>query len=626
MVETAGGYYGVASSGDYDSPYYSGSAVAGADLVPGLYPVAINGRPYILNTDPQAIEVYGENFKEESLPLLRAQADQGRTAGEQSLSPSQFWRRSADSWHSGAGQAVYDREESSATRFNTSKGIDPWTRYQLTLLPSCTNILASANTNLVSVATNDLFYVADGTTLKRTADLSSFANITGAPAAQANSLAAAGAVVYAGYGASGVYSVAGTVATVAKTGQADIVGYAKGRLLVGSANILYNPLPGAGGALGTPAAELVSTNPDTAWRWSAFAEGPSQIYAAGFVGTNSRIYKIAGQPDGTGLTAASVAATLPTGEIVRSMYGYLGYLVVGTSKGVRFATIADDGNITLGALIPTPGPVWCADGVDRFVWFGWSSFDTTSSGLGRLDLSVINDGLAPAYASDLMGTGLGVVRGTGVIGARRLFTVDGVGVFAEQLTPLTTGFITSGQISFGLSDSKVPVAVDLKHSPLAAGASIQVGLSVDRAASTTIGASDQPLSVSPAEAISTGQRRSEETELTFTLNAASGTGPILTRWTLLAYPAPPGSSVVILPLILANTVTAFRDIDLPQNPLNEYSFLTGLHTSREIITCQVGDVTFQGTLEEFTWVPDRHTFDLHWWSGTFIAKIRRIAG
>src|ERR1051326_4657627 len=113
-------------SSDLDDPFYSGSAVADASLVPGQFPVAISGHPYILNTDPQAIESYGHNFKEESLPLLRDQADQGKLPGDQSLSPAQFWRRSQDGWLAGAGQSVLDRGTSDVTRFNTSLGVDPW--------------------------------------------------------------------------------------------------------------------------------------------------------------------------------------------------------------------------------------------------------------------------------------------------------------------------------------------------------------------------------------------------------------------------------------------------------------------------------------------------------------------
>lgn len=607
-------------SSDYSSSYYSGGAVADSALVPGQFAVAINGHPYLLNTDPNAIEVYGNTFKEESLPLLRSQADQGKQAGEQSLSPSQFWRRSQETWHGGAGQTAYDREESSPTRFRASKGVDPWTKYQLSLLNSTTNIRASANTDLRGVTCNGRFYVADGTTLTSTADLSTFTTVTGVPAAQATSLASTGALLYAAYGTSGIYSISTSTGSSYVTGTVSVVGFAKGRLLAANGATLHNPV--AAGALPTPA---FYTQPDTGWTWTAFAEGNAFIYAAGGAGDISRIYRIAVQPDGTGLTVPVVAASLPTGERVRSMHGYLGFVIIGTDKGVRFATAATTGDLTLGALIPTPGPVHCIDAADRFVWFGWTNYDADSSGLGRFDLQTINDGLAPAYASDLMATAQGTVRAVGQLGTRKLFTVDGVGTFAEGTTPVASGSLVTGQINYGIADPKVPVAIDLKHAPLTAGTLVSVSASFDRATATVIGSSSALGSVSPTPALAlSSQGRVEEFELTFGLTSAAGSGPVLNRWTLLAYPAPEGASIYSLPLVLAPRVTTLRETEYTMDPFAEYSFLTGLHDTREVITVQVGEATFSGTLEEFTWVPERHTFSNRWWAGTFIVKVRRV--
>ena len=46
----------IAFVGDYSQPFFAGSATASSSVVPGTYQVAVNGRPYMLNTDPQAIE------------------------------------------------------------------------------------------------------------------------------------------------------------------------------------------------------------------------------------------------------------------------------------------------------------------------------------------------------------------------------------------------------------------------------------------------------------------------------------------------------------------------------------------------------------------------------------------
>lgn len=605
----------------YDKPFYAGFSTAPADLVPGRYPVAINGRPYILNTDHTQIELYGKGFREDSLPLLRDQTDQLNLPGEQSLSPAQYWRRSQDDWRGGAGQSILDRTTSDVTRFNTSKGVNPWTRYQMTLLNDTTRILTTSNTGLVGTTANGSFYVADGTTVRGTANLLAFTAVTGTPASQALSMCSDGALVYGAFNTSGIYTINGATATSYVTGTVALVGYAKGRLLAAQGGALYNPV--AAGALPT----AFYTNATTGWAWTAFAEGDSFIYASGGAGDTSRIYRITIQPDGTALTVPVQAATLPKGEIVRSMLGYLGFIVVGTDKGVRFATAdSSTGDLTLGALIQTPGPVYCLDAADHFVWFGWSNYDAVSSGIGRFDLQRINDGNAPAFATDLMATGQGVVRAMGQLTGRHIFAVDGLGAFAEQTTPVASGAFTTGQISYGISDPKVPIAVDLKHAPLVVGTSVSVAMASDRGAAATIGASSAVGSVSPPAAITTGSKRAEEVELTFTLvSGVSGTSPLLVRYTLLSYPAPTGASMYILPIILAAAVDNLRNVEYRMDVKAEYEFLRALNTSREVITCQVGSSTFQGTLEEFHWIPDRVTADQTFWDGTFLAEIRRIS-
>lgn len=517
---------------------------------------------------------------------------------------------------------MLDREISDPARFHASKGIDPWTKYQLSLLPDTDNIRVTANANLLGIAANNAYYVCDGTTIAGSANLSSFTTVTGTPGVAAVDITTNGGLVWTAHTASGIYQTNGSVATSYVTGTVSHLGYVKGRLLASHNQALYNPI--AAGAL--PAAFY--TQPDTGFTWATFAEGNAFIYAAGGVGDRSWIYRIAVQTDGVGLSAPVVAATLPTGERVRSMLGYLGYIVIGTDKGVRFATASDSGDLTLGALIPTPGAVYSIEASDRFVWFGWTNYDTTSTGLGRFDLTAINEGLAPAYASDLMATAQGAVRGIGSVGGRLAFAVDAVGFFAESDTEVvTSGFLSTGQITYGISDAKVPVLIDLKHAPLPVGTSVTVAMSSDRGGATVVGTSSTPDSVSPTESISTGSRRSEENELVLTLLSAAGlAGPVLTRWTLLAYPAPQGASTYTLPLILAPTVVTYADSEVSFDPWVEYGYLRELHTNRELTTVQIGQDSFEGTLEEYVWIPDRHSYDRQFWSGTFVAKFRRIRG
>jgi hypothetical protein len=52
------------------------------------------------------------------------------------LLPQDIWRQSFESWSAGAGQANQDRNDSLPDRFNDSFGVDPWNRYEFTLLPA----------------------------------------------------------------------------------------------------------------------------------------------------------------------------------------------------------------------------------------------------------------------------------------------------------------------------------------------------------------------------------------------------------------------------------------------------------------------------------------------------------
>ena len=71
---------------------------------------------------------------------------------------------------------------------------------------------------------------------------------------------------------------------------------------------------------------------------------------------------------------------------------------------------------------------------------------------------------------------------------------------------------------------------------------------------------------------------------------------------------------------------------LPANYLDSirlkllFSGLAGRYRPEEIVIAQVGESTFEGTVEEFIWLPERDLDDRRFWKGTFIATIRRIRG
>ncbi len=100
------------------------------------------------------------------------------------------------------------------------------------------------------------------------------------------------------------------------------------------------------------------------------------------------------------LTSAITAAEMPTGEVVYKIYYYLGYMMIGTSKGVRIATVSDDGSLTYGPIIVhTEQPVYDFAARDNFVWAATNV--NGKPGVTRIDLSQEIEPLRFAYANDL---------------------------------------------------------------------------------------------------------------------------------------------------------------------------------------------------------------------------------
>lgn len=609
-------------SSGFATAFYGGGAVTTA-LVPEPFDVALNGRPYMLQLDPNAIEVFGQHFSRKSLPLVRDQADASDEPGEQSVSPEQFWRRSQQSWHKGAGQPWLDWPGADRNRYRSSKGVNPWTQKQLSLHNGTASSKTSAQTSLALCMAGSRCYFASGTgqSTYYTTDATTWTAVTGTPAATASSVTSDGFHVYIAYGASGVYSTdtSSGAATSYATGTVDLVAYVKGRLMASHGATMYN-ITAAG-----PVGAALMTHSNANFTWVGFTEGPGFIYAAGYSGGHSEIYAITLTDTASALGAPKIAGELPEGEVVRSVRGYLGFLVIGTDKGVRIATVNSDGSLTLGGLVNTGTSVRCLDPQDRFVWFGWTNYDTVSTGLGRIDLSVFTSTLVPAYASDLMATTQGIVSSTCLLGSTRLFTVEGVGVYKETVgTPVTSATLDTGFIGYDLADTKQAVFFDLRHEPLPANATITVSLAGDNGTFTAIGTSSSTGSTKPAAYYLNGQSAERfEVRLAFT---ASGSAPTLTRWTLRADVTPQPSSVFTVPLVIADQVVV-GDSVYDCDPYTDVFTLTQLHDTQQIFPYQQGVESFQVKLVNYEWLPYQRSADTPGvFNGTFVASLRHISG
>lgn len=605
-----------------DTPLYSGGAVS--STTPRLYPVSINGRGYVIDFSTQPRR---EIYRHQSIPMMRSQADTSNVPGQQSLNPDGLWRRSQESWHGGAGQSHLDRvtgsqsTTSDETRFRSSKGVDVWTKWQLSLLPATASVRTSSNTNLALVSVGTRLYIIDGQSLlyaTTAAGLTSGTAVTGTPAATASSVCSDGYNVYVAYAGSGLYTTnrgsgaATQLVTTALTANS-ICRYVKGRLLVSKDNSIYNVTSTAPAALPT----ALLTHPNTDFVWVDCAEGPAHLYAAGYSGDKSLIYKTSVKADGTALDVPQVAGELPDGEIISAIQGYLGFLMIGTNQGVHFAQIDTDGNVILGDLIPTSSSVRCFEPQDRFVWFGWTDYDTTSTGLGRMDLRTLN-GSAPAYASDLMATAQGAVTSVVTFGNKRVFAVSASGFHAEQTTRVASGgTLDSGFITFGIVDPKVAAFIHLDYAQLYG--MIETSISQDDGPFMSAGVASGIGST--ATDFPTDQSLTDHFEVRITLTGdssattgsaattagsgqvSSANGPVLNRYTLRANPAANTGYSISVPIRLAEEMLV-GGVDIPLVPSIELYILDQLRLSRQIVPFQEGSSSYNVTVEAIDWFPE----------------------
>ena len=288
---------------------------------------------------------------------------------------------------------------------------------------------------------------------------------------------------------------------------------------------------------------------------------------------------------------------------------------------MRLATPDNAGNLVIGGVIPTTAPVRALEPQDRFVWFGWTNYDSVSTGLGRMDLSQFIDPLVPAYASDLMHTAQGDVLSVTYWNNKVVFSVSGEGVYIEDSVPVASGVLNSGKITHGISDPKVAVFIDLKHQPLTG--EIKAEYSLDGGSYVLAGTSNVAGSVSPLTFQLSGAK-AQEFDIRITLTAASSTSPVLTRWLQRSYPAPTRSTRFRVPILLFDSIN-MDGTDYYLNPADEKEILVTLHKDQNVFTYQEGTKTYLVTMEDYTWLPEKESMT-DGFQGTFVAELREVTG
>jgi hypothetical protein len=430
-----------------------------------VYDVAIGGEPFFLG----ASDKYP--YHRETASYKRQQLDLTQQPGEQTFEG--WWLRSQSSWHLGAGINYLEplQGEDVIYRFNKSNGVDVWTPGEATLLPDVANVLAvSGESHLVGAIDGNnasCVFVSDGSTLKRVAPTGATGSATtvayGGSGSDIVSLTQDGTNYYAA-NSTGIYkglltgSGTGTIAW--NTGSSRVVmGWVKQRLFAGIGASLYELVGGSPPTL--PSA--IYTHPNNNWTWTSIAEGPTAIYASGFAGTTSAIYKISLDADGglPTLANAVTAADFPDEEHITSLGTYLGkYILIGSNKGVRVGLIDTAGNIAYGGLTYNQDSNDHITGFafqDRFAYATVTQDIDGKSGLIRIDLSSPNsDGLHP-WANDLASTATGNCNNVAFIGEtnRLAFVVEGSGLYFQHPTQLVaSGYLDTGAIRYNTMEKK----------------------------------------------------------------------------------------------------------------------------------------------------------------------------
>lgn len=590
--------------------------------VPQEFSVSIGGRSYVINT---SFEPYRRDaFRHRTIQPQRESIDLTNIPGEGTVNTEGLWRREAVDWHLGAGQPWQDRKGSEDARFSTSKGVNPWMQWQLSLLPDTKRLLASDG-DTVAVQCGKYLYVLDilAQTLKFSSNLTSWTTVTGTPA-HMTGLATDGYDLWISNSvATGIYSTTAGHASASGYACTDIginnVWWVGERLMATAGPNVYNIL--ASGVAPT----ALWTHPSSDFVFSAMDDGSSQIYLAGYnAGQNlplqSSVYRTTIEATGTALTIPVQALPMEGGEYVTSLYGYLNFVFVGSNLGVRMCrTLAaydpqgNQGDLEAGPLIPglfPPGPVTLpVKGMtanNRFLYFGWSNFDALSTGIGRMDLSTFIDTQAPAFASDLMVTGQGEVVDMAwcTINSQPIICVHGLGVYTSSGVNVASGYVDSGLLSYGIADDKIVLAGDIGTLEPQYGP-VSMSLSNNGSALTTVGTQQDSNSggTSNQSAFAINAIRGETFTTRLTLYRDSDErSPVLHRWTLKAIPAITAGTTISVVLLLYGT-TDNRGGEEYRNPYDEYAYLESLRTTQTPVQYVEGPYSASVVITEIDWLP-----------------------
>lgn len=592
------------------------------------------GAPAAIPTPPTVAAIAGrtypidlERFRHRGLPSFREGAVTSDEPGDQLFDTQGGWWRYRFRFDHGAGQDVVDLDrEGDAMRFHRSRGIDPWDTYRVTLLPETESKLTVSSSNNHMIATGTRLYVADGNTVKFTANLAgtpTWTTVTGIAAEAVVGLTTDGTDCFAAT-TGHIYRIAdgGSSATSFTSGtptdQFTSIAFVANRLLAGDGARLVEVKAGA--------LDVIRQHFQAAFRWTAMFAVGSRIYVGGYAGNRSEMFTTEALSDGS-LTLAAEAASFFAGELILASLAYGGSVLLTTSKGVRFGTLGNDSTLQYGPLIEAAGASRCVTAEGGFAWFGWGAFPDAGTGLGRLSLTEFVDTLQPAYATDVYTIeSTDPVVAVARFGGRTVFSVAGDAVYATSTTDyVSIGYLEVGEVYFGTVETKSVGEVRVQTEPLAANERITLIVS-DGETGAVMASGDSDVVDSIGVAVHGEGQMANWITMRIELGGDTSSTPTLRQWRARAYPIGPAVQEFIVPFVIHSTVItadgqgAMRSFDV----YREVQYLKELWQRREPVVFQIGEHAYRVRIDNFEFAPSQWSPGGDWLSGTCTVRLLSV--
>jgi hypothetical protein len=302
----------------------------------------------------------------------------------------------------------------------------------------------------------------------------------------------------------------------------------------------------------------VYTHPVDNFVYTSITSSGAAIYVTGYSGSQSNIQKFTLTSAGAmpSLSSAITAAEMPSGELVYKIYYYLGYMMIGTSKGVRVAAVSDDGSLAYGPLLfNSEQPVYDFAARDKFVWAA-TNVDG-APGTTRIDLGQPLGNLVFPYAWDTYYSGVSgryttacaFVNGTDRIAFCTNYNGTDGAVYIESDTRLVpSGYLQTGFVRYNTLEAKIFKLLQARIDTANGGITIK---SVDNQdVEYSLGTFSQGQDVQEIN-VSYPALPQEYLGFKFTLTRSasdSTKGPLFTGYQLKSLPAVPRQRLIQYPL------------------------------------------------------------------------------